>query len=452
MARFSQLSAALLLSGGALSAAKTLKSRIPQAFKAASPDVSVDSYLSLSKSKSRRRANPLASISSTNYTTPLNNTELEEYTTTIQWAGESYAVIVDTGSSDTWLVQAGFQCVDCYGDAQPEADCYFGPTFNGTFEDGEISNENFNISYGDGEFLTGTMGYEDVTVAGVTVPKQEVALVDYCYWFGDEVTSGLMGLAYPLLTSAYEGTDPAYDNENASQVEYSPVFTTMYNDGLVNPVFSLVLDRESDAGTLALGGLPPDADSLIDNSTWGSTPITMLDLYDIDYEYPEKAYYTIVADSYIWGGESGNSSNGVKLGLAGLFHELETAQERTDTQFPIIIDSGTTLVYLPTAIAESYYEMFDPPAEYVEDEGAYFASCDADAPAFAVVIGGQAFDISAADLLWQDYAIDGGLCLVGIVDGGDEGGYILGDVFMNNVLSVFDVGASEMRFAQRVPY
>lgn len=112
------------------------------------------------------------------------------------------------------------------------------------------------------------MGYEDVTVAGITVKHQEVALVDYAYWEGDGVSSGLMGLAYPLLTSAFKGTNPTQDSL-ANQVEYNPVFTSMWEEGLVKPVFSLACERNSDSGYLALGGLPPVAYT----PTFSSTPI-----------------------------------------------------------------------------------------------------------------------------------------------------------------------------------
>lgn len=154
-----------------------------------------------------------------------------------------------------------------------EADCYFGPVFNGTFADGAIADENFNIEYGDGEFLTGTLGYEDVTVAGITVARQEVALVDYAYWFGDAETSGLMGLAYAFLTSAYAGNDTGADSL-ATQVQYDPIVTSMIKQGLIEPVFSLALDRDSDSGYLALGGLPP----VNYTGSFATTPILMVSL------------------------------------------------------------------------------------------------------------------------------------------------------------------------------
>lgn len=115
------------------------------------------------------------------------------------------------------------------------------------------------------------MGYENVTVAGITVENQEVALVNYSYWYGDNVTSGLMGLAYPLLTSAYAGTNTSTDSLE-TQVEYSTIITTMIKEALIEPVFSLALDRNSDSGYLALGGLPPVNHS----GSFASTPILMV--------------------------------------------------------------------------------------------------------------------------------------------------------------------------------
>jgi hypothetical protein len=60
------------------------------------------------------------------------------------------------------------------------------------------------------------MGYETVTLGGITVPRQEIAAVDFAAWYGDGYTSGLVGLAYPDITSAYIGTDPHNDSSKNS--------------------------------------------------------------------------------------------------------------------------------------------------------------------------------------------------------------------------------------------
>jgi aspergillopepsin I len=143
---------------------------------------------------------PSGGIPASNHTTGLLSLEIgEEFATNITFGEQTFVSIVDTGSSDTWVVEQGFQCVNITtGAPLSEADCFFGPTFTSDSTFTQIPNENFNITYGDGEFLTGIVGYEDVTLAGIKV-RQEVALVNYAAWEGDSVTSGLTGFAYPAL-------------------------------------------------------------------------------------------------------------------------------------------------------------------------------------------------------------------------------------------------------------
>ena len=47
--------------------------------------------------------------------THINDLFSEEYIATIEWNKKSVQVIVDSGSSDTWLVQSGFQCLNING-------------------------------------------------------------------------------------------------------------------------------------------------------------------------------------------------------------------------------------------------------------------------------------------------------------------------------------------------
>lgn len=106
---------------------------------------------------------------------------------------------VDTGSSDTWLAETGFSCHDIdTGKSVSEATCAFGPTYtkDSTFK--AISGQEFSITYGDGEYLTGVLGSQPVTFAGINVTTT-VALVTSAAWNGDGTTSGLVGLAYPAM-------------------------------------------------------------------------------------------------------------------------------------------------------------------------------------------------------------------------------------------------------------
>ncbi len=94
--------------------------------------------------------------------------------------------------------------------------------------------------------------------------------------------------------------------------------------------------------------------------------------------------------------------------------------------------------------------MFDPPAQWLSSGGAYYAPCNATVPAFGVKIGNQTFFVSQDDMLRQNTRDreTNSLCRVGIIDN-EVGPYTLGITFLTNVVAVFDVGNSEMRFAAR---
>lgn len=122
----------------------------------------------------------------------------EEFATEITFGKQKFLTIVDTGSSDTWIVEKGFQCIDFTGAPLPEAICNFGPTCTPSETFFQTPNENFAITYADGEFVTGIIGTEDVKLAGLKV-KQTVGIVNNAAWLGDGATSGILGLAYPDL-------------------------------------------------------------------------------------------------------------------------------------------------------------------------------------------------------------------------------------------------------------
>jgi hypothetical protein len=122
------------------------------------------------------------------------------YATSITIGTQTFEVIVDTGSSDTWVVETGFECINFdTGKKTTESECDFGPyyTIDSTFV--KTADENFDIEYGDGEYLSGIIGTETVTLAGIEVTDQTIALVTSAAWEGDGTTSGLTGLAYTAL-------------------------------------------------------------------------------------------------------------------------------------------------------------------------------------------------------------------------------------------------------------
>ena len=67
-------------------------------------------------------------------------------------------------------------------------------------------------------------------------------------------------------------------------------------------------------------------------------------------------------------------------------------------------------------------------------------------------IGGTVFWHNSNDMV-KLYDYEGTMCIMGVQDSGRLGGVnILGDVFLNNVLAVFDLGVGAVRFAGRRGY
>jgi hypothetical protein len=92
---------------------------------------------------------------------------------------------------------------------------------------------------------------------------------------------------------------------------------------------------------------------------------------------------------------------------------------------------------------------FEPRATYLYQWGAYYAPCDSVPPVFGVMIEGKTFYIRPEDLILQDVVDpETGFCAVTLTTGG-MGPYILGDVFLQSVLAVYNVGGGEMRFYSR---
>ncbi|KAL8819645.1 MAG: hypothetical protein Q9223_001965 [Gallowayella weberi] len=357
-----------------------------------------------------------------------------QYLTNITFGTQTIQAVVDTGSSDTWAVQTGFQCTTGRQTPTsseiivPEERCGFGTpvTTSATFK--QIPNQSFKVAYTDGEQLTGIVGTEDVTLAGITVKSQEVGIVNHAYWNGDNSSSGLIGLAFPALTSVYNGSNPKYTSES-DVIPYTPLFTNMYTKGLVAPIFSIAINRhgEETGGLLALGGLPPVNHS----SAFACTPIKMTSsrhsqtgINGTTIDPPQFKYYAITVEGVQAGTPFDNDS------------------------FDAHVDSGTSLIYLPEDTADAYNKLFDPPAKHNYSSGQYNVPCTAKPPALGIKIGGQTFQINPVDLIV--HAADG-TCFSGI-SASYSGPAVLGDVFLKNVVAVFDLGHHEMKFAAREFY
>ncbi|KAI6777008.1 hypothetical protein HG530_000953 [Fusarium avenaceum] len=334
------------------------------------------------------------------------------------WDNTPVWFIFDTGSSDTWAAKTGFRCEDGAGRTHDQASCNFGQPHIPNFLQ-DVSGVYFHRRYGSGEDVSGPMGTSDIACGGISVSGQQVGLASRAYWHGDNVTVGILGLAYPSLTSGYLG-DPAdpVDDSDWNNYPYTPWLTNAIAQGLIDPVFSVSIDRNSSDGVLAWGGLPP---MTWDPKAFAATDLIIAKLVDRDTTAWEPSFYIIIPDGLQWG-------------------------STTDTgKYPYIVDTGTTMMHVPPPLADAIARSFIPPATYMPQWGAYFADCHAIPPRFAVIISGVRFWINPADLIYQEFTDPTGKCAIAISTGG-PGPYILGDVFLQNVVAAFDVGGAEMRF------
>ena len=208
-------------------------------------------------------------------------------------------------------------------------------------------------------------------------------------------------------------------------------FYTALAEGVIkNPYFSVALNRGSFAtnenltddhnlGYLAFGGIAPV-------NTTESAVTVPVQRTNISPTSNKTDYYvyTVDIDSYIFPG-----SNATGLGLTGAGKQA-------------ILDTGTTVNWVPTELAKAYNAQFEPAATYVEDQGYYFVQCNATIPEFDVVIGGKTFTIDAKDQilhwLWSTDESGEELCISGTQDGGDPSDpktiYLMGGVFLHNVV------------------
>lgn len=232
-------------------------------------------------------------------------------------------------------------------------DCGLGQGFVGPLSGGNITSHYFGRAYMDGTFVTGFFGYEDVSIGGLTAKHQQLALVNYTFWQGDGRTSGLLGLGYPYMTSL--------DGPEENMPVYDPVFTTMWKDKLIDPIFSIALSRSNEATSqhgqadeesyLALGGLPPVE---VDEKTWARSEIQGIDaIPEWQFETKEKGLYIITPEGWVIDGNKNATAN-------------------TTGTFPILIDVGATLSILPKCecpfilrlqkmFAEANYSCCQPP-------------------------------------------------------------------------------------------
>ncbi|KIX98381.1 uncharacterized protein Z520_05682 [Fonsecaea multimorphosa CBS 102226] len=402
-----------------------------------------------------RRGSPASSNATSGL---LSTTFGTNFDVNVTIGGETFPLLVDTGSSDTYVMKKGYRCFDkTNGTELPQSACLYGSaTYTPSATYSQIPNEIFGVQYGAG-IASGVLAHEEVTLAGITVKNATIAVANSSSPQGDGVNSGILGLAYPALTSGH----PANVTDNTTyfynRLTYNPLLFVMHQQGLIEPYFSLALARTPQnstsgfGGYLSLGGLPPvphsDAFTSVSVEIDNSVPIQVTSNERV------RAYWTVTVSSIVYGPGNGTTSHS-----APQPNNITTSSTlRNGTSFQAFIDSGNFFSYLPDTVVTSINSLFSPPAVFDATTGLWYVDCAATAPQLGLEIGNQTFFLDGRDLIYQTAQPSSGeaQCVSNLLSSDFSGGAygeitlnIIGAAFLKNVLTVFDFGANEVRMAK----
>ncbi|KAI0457252.1 acid protease [Xylaria acuta] len=356
--------------------------------------------------------------------------------------GFVFELEVDTGSSDLWVARTGFQCYDRANNTQLasqevcryEAVAKYDPLASPTFS--RLENQTFGVSYGAGIAL-GVVGTEEVKLGDFTVRGQTIGVADQVTVPSDGLSSGILGLGYPLLTSAHPGTSVANDTISllTNKIPYEPLLFQMHKQGLIPAWYSLALSRlprgqsAGSGGFLGLGALP----AVETNGSFVTAPVELTDALPVELTGGKISEWTLSVEGVVW--SPGNSSIATKTNA---------------TTFQAVVDSGNFFNQLPQKIADQVNAAFMPPAAYDAATDTYIVGCDAVPPSFGLTIAGTTFSQSHDDMIFR---LPNGTCVSTTKRSAMGEGIalnFLGGAWLQNVVAVFDFGKNEMRFAQRV--
>lgn len=315
---------------------------------------------------------------------------------------QNFNVILDTGSADFWLVDTDCTSSQCDGTA------LFNPSASSTYKG---SSNPFQITYGTGA-VKGTLSADTVSLAGYTVDDQTFAVATQLAPQSLQApTSGIMGMGFQSL--AQSRATPFWE----VLVQQNKLKTNAFTFQMARNVRTASQTSISPGGVFTLGEIDPEQ---------YSGNINYVNLSG------QEGYWTIPLQALTVNGQTGNiNGDGTSA-----------------------IDTGTTLIIAPPNIADQIYSQI-PGAGPISSgfssssQGMYAIPCSSNVN-ISLTFGGQQYSINSADMSAGILDSRGQNCLGGILGsnlGGGAPSFIVGDVFLKNVFSVYQYSPAAVGFA-----
>ncbi|KAG7859886.1 hypothetical protein KL919_002591 [Ogataea angusta] len=330
---------------------------------------------------------------SSGHNTPLTNYLNAQYFTEIQLGtpGQSFKVILDTGSSNLWVPSSDCTSLACYLHTKYDHD------ESSTYQKNGSS---FSIQYGSGS-LEGYVSEDTLTIGDLVIPKQDFAEATsepgLAFAFGK--FDGILGLAYDTI-SVNRIVPPIYNAINLGLLD-TPQFGFYLGD---------TSKSEQDGGEATFGGY--DVSKYTGDITW--LPVR------------RKAYWEV-------------KFSGIALG------DEYAPLENTGAA----IDTGTSLIALPSQLAEILNSQIGAEKSW---SGQYQIDCDKrdSLPDLTFNFDGYNFTISP-----YDYTLEvSGSCISAFTPMDLPAPIgpmaIIGDAFLRRYYSVYDLGRDAVGLAKAV--
>ncbi|KAL0949545.1 hypothetical protein HGRIS_009594 [Hohenbuehelia grisea] len=295
-----------------------------------------------------------------------------------------FTVDFDTGSSDLFLPASNCN-VNCAGH-----------TLYTTSASSTARNQgsSFSLAFGDGSTVSGTIFTDTVTIGGLTATSQAVgAATRYSTGFAlsEFPPDGLMGMAFPQI----------------SEFGANPFFQTLVAQGKTT-ASEFGFKLSTSGSELFLGGV----DTNLFTGTITQVSVTQVGFWQIT------------------------------LGSANV-NGAATVSNRA-----AIVDTGTTLLLGPAADVSRFYAAIPGSRDASSTVGAGFFTFPCNSlPPLSLTLGGRAFPISAASFNLGTLSAGSTTCVGGVAAVDFDNMWILGDVFLENVYSVFNTGTRQVGFA-----